>query len=152
VRFSRLVLVTLRIAVLCALALLPVVAAASCAGFAVKGDAESAVAIFHAQLDDGRYADIYEASDDVFKDTTPRSGFIEVLQAVRRKLGAVRASNQTQFFSQERSGMNGGSCVELTYDTDFTDGRATETFHWRVANGRARLVAYNINSALLITR
>ena len=47
---------------------------------------------------------------------------------------------------------NGGSYVLLTYDTDFTDGRATETFHWRIANGRVRLVAYNINSPLLITR
>ena len=145
-------LVTLRIAVLCALALLPVVAAASCSGFAVKSDAESAVATFHGQLDDGRYAEIYEATDDVFKDAMPRSGFIEVLQAIRRKLGAVRASSQTQFSSQERLGTNGGSYVLLTYDTDFTDGRATETFHWRIANGKVRLVAYNINSAVLITR
>jgi hypothetical protein len=77
-------------------ALLMLVVAISCAGFAAKGEAEAAVANFHQMLDAERYA--------------------------------------------------------LTYDTEFAEGHATESFNWRVSGGKVHLAGYNIKSPLLITR
>ena len=40
----------------------------------------------------------------------------------------------------------------MTYDTEFAEGHATESFNWRVVDGKVRMVGYNIQSAILITR
>jgi hypothetical protein len=138
--------------VLLGLVLVPLLLATSCTGFAAKAEAEGAVATFHQMLDTERYGDIYDASDDLFKNATPRSQFLDVLQAVHRKLGAVRSSQQKEFYSQDRAGVNAGSYISMRYDTEFAEGRANESFNWRVVNGKVQLVGYNINSPLLITR
>jgi hypothetical protein len=136
--------------------LLPAVAAlalvAACAGFAAKGQAETGVSTFHDMLDAERYEDIYDATDDLFKNATPKSQFVEILGAVHRKLGMVQSAEQRSFYSQDRAGTNAGSYLQLTYDTAFAEGHATEQFNWRVTNGQVRLAGYNINSSLLITR
>ena len=127
-------------------------AVVSCAGFAAKGEAEAGVATFHQMLDAERYGDIYEATDDLFKGATTSATFTEVLQAVHKKLGEVRTASQTGFYSRDQAGTNAGSYLSLTYDTEFAAGHATESFNWRVTDGKVRLAGYNINSALLITR
>jgi hypothetical protein len=124
----------------------------SCAGFAAKGEAETAVATFHQMLDAEQYAEIYEATDDLFKGATTPATFTEVLRAVHKKLGDVRTANQTGFYSRDQAGTNAGAYISLTYDTEFAEGHATESFNWRVTSGKVRLAGYNINSALLITR
>jgi hypothetical protein len=133
-------------------ALLMLVVAISCAGFAAKGEAEAAVANFHQMLDAERYADIYEATDDLFKNASTATQFTAILQAVHRKLGAVRSAAETTFYSREETGTNAGSYISLTYDTEFAEGHATESFNWRVSGGKVHLAGYNINSRLLITR
>src|SRR5207237_60012 len=50
--------------------ILAVIGVSACAGFAAKGEAESAVANFHLMLDAEKYADIYQAADDAFKNAT----------------------------------------------------------------------------------
>jgi hypothetical protein len=127
-------------------------AVVSCAGFAAKGEAEMGVATFHQMLDAERYADIYEATDDLFKNASTSTQFTGILQAVHKKLGVVRSASQTEFYSREQTGTNGGSFVSLTYDTEFFEGHATEAFNWRVTGGKVRLAGYNIQSPLLITR
>ena len=127
-------------------------AVVSCAGFAAKGEAETAVVTFHHMLDAERYADIYDATDDIFKGATTSATFTEILRAVHKKLGDVRTSTQTEFYSRDQAGTNAGSYISLTYDTEFAEGHATESFNWRVAGGEVRLAGYNIKSPLLITR
>jgi hypothetical protein len=149
---SPLMLTEIRVLLLSAAALLAIAATTSCAGFAAKGEAESAVAGFHEMLDAERYGDIYDATDDLFKDATTRSSFMEILQAVHRKMGAVHSTAQKDFYSQDRAGTNAGSYISMRYDTEFAEGHAIESFNWRVVNGKVRLAGYNINSSLLITR
>jgi hypothetical protein len=129
-----------------------VLVAISCAGFAAKADAEAAVANFHQMLDAERYADIYETTDGLFKNATTATQFTAILQAVHKKLGAVRWATQTTFYAREQAGTNAGSYISLTYDTEFVEGHATESFNWRVSGGTVRLAGFNINSPLLITR
>jgi len=132
--------------------LLAVAGGAACAGFAAKGDAETGVASFHGMLDAERYAEIYGATDDRFKNVTAEGQFTEILQAVHRKLGAVVSTTQTGFYSRDQAGINAGSYISLTYKTEFAQGPATESFNWRVVDGKVYLAGYNIQSSLLITR
>jgi hypothetical protein len=132
--------------------LVTVAAGPACAGFAAKGDAESGVASFHGMLDAERYSDIYGGTDDLFKNATSEGQFTAILQAIHRKLGVVRSSTQTNFYSREQAGTNAGSYISMTYDTEFAEGPATESFNWRVVDGRVHLAGYNIQSDLLITR
>ena len=132
--------------------LLAVIGVSACAGFAAKGEAESAVANFHLMLDAEKYADIYQAADDAFKNATTEGSFTAVLQAVHRKLGVVHSAAQQGFYSRDQAGINPGSYISMTYDTEFAEGHATESFNWRVVDGKVRMVGYNIQSAILITR
>jgi hypothetical protein len=132
--------------------LLMVLFAMSCAGFAAKGEAEAGVATFHQMLDAERFADIYETTDDLFKNATTASQFTAILQSVHTKLGAVQSATQTTFYSREEAGTNAGSYISLIYDTAFAEGHATESFNWRVSGGKVHLAGYNIKSPLLSTR
>lgn len=126
--------------------------ATACGGFAAKGTAEDAVALFHQQLDVEQFDEIYESADEMFKNATTRIQFTEILAAIRRKLGRVVSTKQTGFYSQDRAGTNAGSYISLTYDTQFADGRGTESFNWRVTGSGVKLVGYNINAPTLITK
>jgi hypothetical protein len=132
-------------------ALLALAGGSACTGFAAKGDAEAGVTSFHVMLDAERYADIYAETDALFKNATPEVQFTEILKAVHRKLGVVRSTAQTNFYSREQAGTNAGSYISMTYKTEFTEGPATESFNWRVVEGKVHLAGYNINSAVLIT-
>lgn len=124
----------------------------ACAGFAAKGDAEAGVTTFHQMLDAERYGDIYDGTDDLFKNTTTASQFNAILRVVHTKLGAVRSATPTTFYSREEAGINAGSYISLTYDTEFAEGHAIESFNWRVSDGKVHLAGYNIKSPLLSTR
>ena len=132
--------------------LLAIAVGSACAGFAAKGDAEIGVASFHGMLDAEQYTDIYSGTDDIFKNATSETQFTEVLQAVHRKLGVVVSTAQTSIYSREQAGTNAGSYLSLTYKTEFAQGSATESFNWRVVDGKVHLAGYNIQSSLLITR
>lgn len=134
------------------LVVLALAGALACGAIAGKGLAEDGVTQFHQRLDTGAYDEIYEAVDEQFRATTTRADFTRILRAVHDKLGKVVSTKQTNFFAQDRAGIGSGSYVSLTYETQFANGRGTESFNWRVDGGKARLVGYNINSVDLISR
>jgi hypothetical protein len=125
---------------------------AGCAGFAAKGAAETGVANFHEMLDAERYSEIYDATDELFKNATAGPRFVELLQGVHRKLGAVRSTTLKGYVSRDQTGTNAGSYLSMNYETEFAEGPATEAFNWKVVNGKVYLAGYNIQSALFITR
>jgi uncharacterized protein DUF4019 len=132
--------------------LLAVAAGSACAGVAAKGEAETRVASFHGMLDAERYSEIYGGADELFKNATTEAQFTEILRAVHRKLGVVVSTAQTNFTSRDLAGTSAGSYISMTYKTEFAEGPATESFNWRVVDGKVHLVGYNIQSSLLITR
>jgi hypothetical protein len=143
---------TLRTISLSLAMLLAAAGGAACAGVAAKGEAETGVANFHEMLDAERYSDIYDGTDELFKSATPGARFIEVLQGVHRKLGVVNSTTLKNWFSRDQAGTNAGSYISMTYETQFAEGPATESFNWKVVNGKVYLAGYNIQSALFITR
>lgn len=104
---------------------------------------------FHAQVDAGQFDQIYARASAEFQRATTQEDWTALLTAVQRKLGKVQTSRQATI---SVSGGSFGTAVNMTYETKFTEGPATENFSWAIRGGAAVLVGYRINSLLLITR
>lgn len=116
--------------------------AAGCSMGQDKAAAEAAVAEFHRMADAGQFREIYAASASELKGVTSEEQLTGLLQSIRERLGQTRQSDQQGWHVNIN---NGVSMVNLTYNTQFANGRATENFNYRIDNGRAALVGYNIN-------
>jgi len=114
-----------------------------------KPAAEAAVKTFHSLLDQGRYADIYAASDPKMKAAGTENDLTKLLNAVHTKLGNVKGST----LSNWRVGnYNLTSTATLVQETEFEKGTATETFVFILNGKNAVLAGYNRNSNDLITQ
>ncbi|HEY1604734.1 MAG TPA: hypothetical protein VGF77_03980 [Allosphingosinicella sp.] len=67
---------------------------AGCSAMKDEAAAGQAAAHFHQLLDAGRYDAIYDASTPELKASSPKPNFIRFLDAVHRKLGAVKDAKQ----------------------------------------------------------
>jgi hypothetical protein len=109
--------------------------------------AEKAVVTFHEKFNAGQFGEIYDASSDDLRATAARSEFMTTMAAIRKKLGAIRATERTGFDARVDSQ---GTFVALEYETDFENGAGTEDFTWKIADGRAKLRGYNVTSNALL--
>ena len=105
--------------------------------------AEPEIPLFHERLDAGKFDLIYDNADAEFKKTVPKQKIEALFAAVGRKLGKHKSSKQVNWNVRT---FNGVTNVALAYETEFTDGEATETFTFQVSNGKAKLMGYNISS------
>lgn len=122
---------------------------ASCNVAERAGEATAAVRQFHERLNSEQYSSIYADADDTFRAKNSEQDFTALLAAVHRKLGVIKQTSSRGFTVN----VNGkGTFFNLSYQTTFSDGTATEAFAWRAADGACKLVSYNINSNALITR
>lgn len=138
-----------RVLTLLWLSILTLAVTNSCSLTKSREISEAAVKKFHDQFNAGKYADIYTESDDQFKKVATEKDLVDLLQAVQRKLGTVKDVKGSTW------GVNAttsGTMASLSYDTDFTEGRAEEQFVFHITGNQAKLVRYNINSPLLITK
>ncbi|HEX8746384.1 MAG TPA: DUF4019 domain-containing protein [Pyrinomonadaceae bacterium] len=110
---------------------------------------ESAIARFHNQFNSAQYADIYNQTDEGFRKGSPESEMTALLGAVRRKLGTVKNTSQVKW---NLNATPNGTMVVLTYETEFTEGKATEQFIYRVSGDRAMLYRYDVMSPLLVIK
>jgi hypothetical protein len=111
--------------------------------------AEQAVTAFHQQLDTGDFKGIYAATHADFKKAATEKEFVDILEAVHRKLGNIQS---TQRATWNINSYNFQTNVSMTYDTTFEQGKAKESFNYRIEDGKAVLRGYNINSPTLITK
>lgn len=109
--------------------------------------AEQAVATFHQQYNDSKFADIYAGSSAAFKGTDKEEGFIKFIEAVHRKLGAYKSSTGAGW---RTNATTSGTFVVLSYDSAFEQGSGRETFTFVVSGGAATLQGYHIDSKDLI--
>ena len=122
----------------------------SCTGtVADVASARKAVAHFHKQLDQEKYADMYAEAAPELRQATKQEDFLALMSAVHRKLGVVQDATQTQF---NVNWTTSGTRVHLNYQTKFADGNATEAFTWKIGGDRPSLIGYNVNSNALITK
>jgi len=114
-----------------------------------KRIAEGGVAQFHNQYNSAQFHAIYNQADEGFRKGDTEASLVEHFEALQRKLGAVKQTNQT---SWQTNTTPAGTVVTLNYDTEFTEGKGTEKFIFHVAGDKALLYSYNVNSPLLITK
>lgn len=110
---------------------------------------ERAVDEFHNQLNAGQYHEIYVQSDEAFRKAVSEPDAVALFEAVRRKLGIVRSSNQTLWHVKTTTE---GTLVTLVYDVEFSEGKGTEQFVFHISGESALLFNYNVNSPLFITK
>jgi len=125
------------------------IATTSCSFSKGKQLAESAVVQFHEQYNAGQFHDIYNQADDGLKQHDTEASLVQLFEAVHRKLGTVKWANQTRWYVNATTG---GTFVTLSYDTDFSEGKGTEEFAFRINGDKALLYSYHVNSNLLITK
>ena len=116
---------------------------AACSFAADKNTAEAAVERFHQMVAAGQFEEIYAQATPEFQRAGPRENAIALFREVRDRLGPVRQTSQQGW---EVNMVDGGNVVTLTYETQFTQGRGTERFIFRVNGGSAQLLGYNINA------
>ncbi len=110
---------------------------------------DDAVGHFHSQLDSGAYGDILSESDEAFQNSGSREDIVKFLTGVHSKLGLSHGFTRTNIFVNASTS---GTFIKVTYDSTFDQGGAVETFTWRKAAGHLKLVGYQINSNIFITR
>ena len=108
-----------------------------------------AVIKFHDQFNADQYHEIYVQSDEGFQKAASEADAIALFQAIRRKLGTVKNATQAGW-NVNVTPM--GTIVSLGYETEFSEGKGTESFVFRVSGDKALLFNYNVNSPLLITK
>lgn len=113
------------------------------------GAAEASVAQFHALLDAGQFELIYAGSGDDMKQSITQEAFIELLRAIRNKLGNVKT---TERLGSNTSYAISGTFVTLIYKTTFADGEGTEQFVFRSTEPKPVLAGYHMNSPAMIVR
>ena len=122
---------------------------AACSTF-TKGKAagEKAVENFHAQLNAEKYDEIYDQSTKEFKDSGSKEEITKFLQAVHRKLGTVNQATQQGWHVNATPT---GGVITMSYETEFTNDKAVESFTFFMNGDDAQIAGYNINSKKLVT-
>ena len=111
--------------------------------------AKVAVASFHASVNAERYGELWDAASDDLHEASSKERFVALLAAVRRKLGPVTGTTNAGWRVTSR---NLRTYVDLTQQTRFEKGQATEQFRFAISGDEVRLVAYHVSSEDLILR
>jgi len=123
--------------------------AGACAFTKHKENAEKAVAKFHQQLNAEQYHEIYVQSDKLFQESATEADMVALFGAVHAKLGTVKNATPQGWHVNATPT---GTFVTLAYDVDFSEGKGTEQFVFKMNGNEALLFNYNVNSPLLITK
>jgi hypothetical protein len=121
----------------------------SCSMMKDSKAAEPAVEKFHEQFNAKEFSAIFNDSGERMKGATTEKELTDLLDAVYRKLGTHVKSKTVSWH------VNAGpltSDVSLVYDSEFSDGRASEQFLISVSGDKVKLEGYNINSTDLILK
>jgi hypothetical protein len=110
-------------------------------------EAEAEIGRFRKMYEGAEFDRIYASAADELRAASPAPQFTKFLSLIRRRFGNVRVSNQVGWHTNFAPG---GTAYVLNYDTQFERGRAAEQFVLKVADGRARLMGYHVNSPELM--
>jgi hypothetical protein len=108
---------------------------------------KEAVRVFHDDLNNGRYEQIWENGDVGFRGKGTQQELTAFFQAVHRKLGDAGASDLRNI---SVNATPTGTFITTVYQTTFAKGSATETFTWLKSSGHLKLYGYNIQSMALV--
>ncbi|NBV24892.1 MAG: hypothetical protein EBS05_23605 [Proteobacteria bacterium] len=114
-----------------------------------KGAAEVAIGEIHQQFNDTKFAAIYTGGHAKLKKASPEKQFVELMEAVHRKLGKVTDTKNTGW---RINTFNLTTTVLMQQQTTFERGKGVESFTFEMDGEKAVLVGYFINSNDLILK
>lgn len=117
------------------------VALSGCSAGQDTAKAETAVHEFRQLLEAERYAEIYIRAAPDMRVSAPEERLAHSFRAMRARLGRFQSANRTSV-SWNRTNL--GTAVTLGYDARYANGRARETFVYRLSNGQAGLAGYAV--------
>jgi hypothetical protein len=119
------------------------------AGCSVDGDlaaGDAAIAAFHARLDRGRFAEIYNEAAPEMKAVTNGPDFVRLLALVHARLGAFRKGTRVGW---NDSRTTNGRFLNLSYRAVYEKGPAEESFVYRLDGATPALAGYHVDSPAL---
>jgi hypothetical protein len=139
---------------ICLISFLLVVSGVSCSiSMNVSDDRDNpglvtrAVDDFHNAFNSGQYDHIYMRSDEDFRNAGKETDFLIAMSKLSQRLGKAHQVNQTG----RRTGRTSkGTIVTVTYNTEFSNGAATEEFVWIIKDDSIKLGKYSIQSPLFL--
>jgi hypothetical protein len=102
---------------------------------------EDAVGRFHEQFNAENYQMICNQTGGMLKQADYAEFLVKELSENRQRLGQVKSAKQSDVNVRYTTG---GLLIHLTYDTEFTNGSATEFFNFGIKDGKALLESYDI--------
>jgi hypothetical protein len=114
-----------------------------------KAAAEAAIILFHQQMNDGLYEEIWNQAHEKFRGASSKEKFVEFMSAIERKLGKVQSSKNIGW---KVNTFNFTTTVLMNQNTTFEKGSGIETFTFEMKGENALLVGYNIQSMDLIIK
>ena len=130
------------------LALPALLALASCSGGEHITAAEQAIAALRIQTASGDFDDIHAGAAPAWKKAVSEEQTEQMFRAIQRKLGSYKSGERGPW--RVNYGTSGTVTV-IEYRSQFERGPATETFTFQSSGKNAQLLAYNINSPVLLT-
>lgn len=118
---------------------------ASCGG---TDEAKRGVANFRARAAQTSFSEIYWRAAPEFRQSATEEQFLRVMTAMNRKLGSWTSAGEPGWNVTRGTA---GQVVSLTYQSLFAKGAVSEQFTWRIEDGEPVLLAYHVNSPLLVT-
>lgn len=113
-------------------------------------DGETLDAGVHDAMTRGDWKSVYASADAEMKSDTSEEKFGALFGAIAKKLGHPVSSKQTSWNLNKTTS---GTYLRSVCETQFSNNASgTETFSWRMTDGKYRLYSYNIQSDELITR
>ena len=129
--------------------LVSIAALSGCSPSADISLAEKQIPHFHELLDAGQFREIYASSSQEMKESGSENDFVALLEAVHRKLGTSKSSEEANWNINVHTS---GTFVTLVYSTTYAEGKASERFTYRITGKQALLAGYHISSNALILK
>ena len=126
-----------------------IVSALLVAGCGGTDEAKRGVAEFRSRVAQRSYAEIYYAAGSELRQAATQEQFERLMTTLDTRLGAWQAAEEPAWTVTRGTG---GHLVKLTYQSQFARGGASEQFLWRIERDGPVLLAYYVNSPLLLAQ
>jgi hypothetical protein len=102
---------------------------------------------FHSQWNHSDWDAVVKECDPAMFENTPGPKLRKFFSAVHEKLGNNVSAKERGW---RTNATTDGTYYIVEYTTQFEKGPGTEKFTWKIDGSEAKLVAYNVNSNLLL--
>lgn len=108
---------------------------------------DTAVSEFHRQYNSREIAGIHAAAASDFRKAVPLVKFTPFATMLHQKLGQWKSGSRDRI---NLNNQNGNKTLELTYNSTFANGTATEDFVFDYNGDKPLLLGYNVKSPALL--